>query len=33
VAAIQSGCAAYLAKPFAASALIDSIERACADHG
>jgi FixJ family two-component response regulator len=32
VAAIQSGCAAYLAKPFAASALIDSIERACAGH-
>ncbi|TYL83383.1 response regulator transcription factor [Bradyrhizobium cytisi] len=29
-AAMQSGCAAYLAKPFAASALIDSIERVCA---
>jgi FixJ family two-component response regulator len=33
LAAIQSGCAAYLAKPFAASELIDSIERACAEHG
>jgi FixJ family two-component response regulator len=29
-AAIESGCAAYLAKPFAASAFIDSVERACA---
>ena len=29
-AAIESGCAAYLSKPFAANALIDSVERACA---
>ncbi|MET4256371.1 FixJ family two-component response regulator [Bradyrhizobium sp. S3.12.5] len=32
-AAIESGCAAYLTKPFAASALIDSVERACAKDG
>jgi FixJ family two-component response regulator len=29
-AAIESGCAAYLSKPFAANALIESVERACA---
>jgi FixJ family two-component response regulator len=29
-AAIDSGCAAYLSKPFAASELIATVERACA---
>jgi FixJ family two-component response regulator len=29
-AAIESGCIAYLTKPFAAHAFIESIERACA---
>ena len=29
-AAIESGCLAYLAKPFAAQMLIESVERACA---
>ncbi len=29
-AAIESGCAAYLTKPFAAHTLIESIEKACA---
>jgi FixJ family two-component response regulator len=29
-AAIESGCAAYLSKPFAASELIATVERACA---
>ena len=28
-AAIESGCVAYLTKPFAAKAFIDSVERAC----
>ncbi|WP_456677888.1 response regulator transcription factor [Bradyrhizobium sp. RDM12] len=28
-AAIQSGCTAYLSKPFAASELIETVERAC----
>jgi len=28
-AAIESGCAAYLSKPFAASELIETVERAC----
>jgi FixJ family two-component response regulator len=28
-AAIESGCIAYLTKPFAANALIESVERAC----
>ena len=28
-AAIESGCAAYLSKPFAASKLIETVERAC----
>jgi FixJ family two-component response regulator len=29
-AAIESGCTAYLTKPFAAHTLIESIEKACA---
>ena len=29
-AAIESGCLAYLTKPFAAQMLIESVERACA---
>jgi FixJ family two-component response regulator len=29
-AAMESGCVAYLTKPFAAEALIESIDRACA---
>ena len=32
-AAIESGCNAYLTKPFAAKSFIESVERACADIG
>jgi DNA-binding response OmpR family regulator len=28
-AAIESGCAAYLTKPFAAKSFIEAVERAC----
>jgi FixJ family two-component response regulator len=32
-AAIESGCVAYLTKPFAAKSFIESVERACAGVG
>jgi FixJ family two-component response regulator len=32
-AAIESGCIAYLTKPFAAKSFIESVERACAGVG
>jgi FixJ family two-component response regulator len=32
-AAIQSGCMAYLTKPFSAKSFIESVERACAGLG
>ena len=32
-AAIESGCVAYLTKPFAANAFIESVERVCVGSG